>query len=225
MVIMLGKKQFDLGMIITALIISSLLFISGIFVGYSINQEKLSSIEKTIKEIISDIQNFQLQFLFIDILGENGTCPFLMDTLYEINKKSYEIGLKLESYGKESEIKDYNEFLTQKREYSRLLINYWLLSNKLKKSCKTDFNTIVYFYSRECERCDDQAFILTYLKKTHGEKVLVFALDGDLDEPSIKVLKINYNITSYPYLIVNEKGFAQFMSKNDLESLLNLNII
>jgi thiol-disulfide isomerase/thioredoxin len=216
------KKQLNAGTIISAVIISAILFLSGIYVGYSINREKLSSIETTMKKITSDVQNFQLQFLFIDVLGENATCPFLADTLSSINKESYDIGTRLESYGKEGEMQDYNDYMNQKREYSRLLIGYWLLANKLKKSCKLDANTVIYFYSRECEKCDDQAFILTYFKKNLGENILIFTLDGDLDEPSIQVLKKNYNITAYPHLIVNGESYGRFLSKTELENIFGV---
>ncbi|MEM5871691.1 MAG: hypothetical protein QW051_02340 [Candidatus Aenigmatarchaeota archaeon] len=216
------KKQLNLEMIIASFLVSSIIFISGIFIGYSIGKEKISFIENSLSKISSNIQNFQLQFLFLDVLGENSSCPFLMETLYSINKDSYELGKKLESLGKETELKDYNEFLKQKREYSRMLVSYWLLSNKLKKICYFDADTIVYFYSRNCERCDDQAFVLTYLKQKHEEKLLIFTLDGDLDEPSIKAIKTIYNITSYPYLIINGNGYIGFISKDEIENLISL---
>lgn len=214
------SKQLNTWTIVSAVAISAILFISGVYVGYSINKEKLSSIETTMRKITSDVQNFQLQFLFIDVLGENATCPFLGDTLSEINKESYDIGTRLESYGKESEIHDYNEYMNTKREYSRLMIGYWLLANKLKKSCKFDANTVIYFYSKNCTKCDDQAFILTYFKQNLGDKILVFTLDGDLNEPSIQVIKKNYVITSYPTLIINGENHSGFMSKDDIEKAI-----
>ncbi|NIO22658.1 MAG: hypothetical protein GTN38_01355 [Candidatus Aenigmarchaeota archaeon] len=219
---MTRKKQFNARIIISAVIISALLFLSGIYVGYSINRETLSLIETRLMKITSDIQNFQLEFLFLDVLGENATCPLLADTLSEINKESYDIGTRLESYGGEGEIQDYDEYLNTKREYSRLLIGYWLLANKLKSSCELEANTIVYFFSRECGKCDDQGFILTYFKKDLGEKLLVFALDGDLDEPSIQVLKKHYNLESYPTLIINGEGYGRFLSKGELEEILGV---
>jgi hypothetical protein len=216
----MGRKQLNTWTIISAAAISAILFISGVYVGYSINKEKLSSIETTMRKITSDVQNFQLEFLFLDVLGENATCPFLGDTLSEINRESYDIGTRLESYGKEGEIQDYTDYMNTKREYSRLLIGYWLLANKLKKSCKLEANTIVYFYSKDCARCDDQAFILTYFKKTLGEKILVFALDGELDEPSIQVIKQNFNVTSYPSLIIDGTSVNGYMSKDDIVNMI-----
>jgi thiol-disulfide isomerase/thioredoxin len=215
-------KQLNAKILISAVVISVLLFASGLYVGYSLNREKLSSIELNMRKITKDVQNFQLEFLFLDVLGENATCPLLSNTLSEINKESYEIGLKLTSYGSGSEIKNYDEYMNTKREYSRLLIGYWLLANKLKDACKLEANTIIYFFSKDCVKCDDQAFILTYFKKMLEERLLVFALDAELDEPSVQVLIKNYNITSYPSLIINGEVYQGFQSKETLETLLGL---
>jgi hypothetical protein len=217
-----GRKRFDAGIFISAAIISTLLFASGLFIGYSINNEKLTSIDDNIRRVTRDIQNFQIEFLFLDVLGENATCPLLAETLSGINKDSYEIGNKLESYGSESEIQDYNDYVNTKREYSRLLIGYWLLANKLKKTCRMEVDTIVYFYSKDCFKCDDQSFVLTYFKRMLNEKILIFTLDADLDEPSVQVIKKNYNITEYPSLVINGGVYTGYQSKADLERTLNL---
>ncbi|RLI97331.1 MAG: hypothetical protein DRO99_03155 [Candidatus Aenigmatarchaeota archaeon] len=218
----MAKKHLDKKILISALIISAILFGSGMLAGYGLNREKLSSIEKDMDSIIKDVQNFQLQFLFLDVLGENATCPLLAATLGGINEQSYRIGNKLESYSSESEIKDYNDYVDLKDEYSRLLVSYWLLALKLKRNCKLSANTIVYFYAKDCQRCDDQAFILTYLKNKYNEKLLVFALDADLEEPSVNTIKRYYNITEYPSLVVGNELYAGFHSRDSLEKILNL---
>ncbi len=201
-------KQFDKKTIISALIISAILFSGGIFVGYSLNREKLTGIEYHIDAINSDMENFQLQFLFFDVLGENATCPLLESTLSNINEESYEIGTRLDQYGNDNELKDFNEYENLKKEYSRILVSYWLLANKLKESCKSHSSTIIFFIGKECVKCDEQAFVLTYLKEKLGEQVLIFTLDGTLDEPSIEVLKEYYNITGYPSLVINGEKFS-----------------
>ena len=217
-----ARKSLDTKLLVSALIISAILFGSGVLVGYGINREKLGSIEQNLGDVVQDVQNFQLQFLLLDVLGENATCPLLGATLGEINEKSYKIGSELESYSSESEITDYNEYMDLKREYSRLLVGYWLLAGKLKRSCRLGATTIVYFYSKECDRCDDQAFVLTYLKNKLSDRLLVFALDAELGEPSIKTIRDYYNITAYPSLVVDEKLYAGFHTRNALEKILEL---
>lgn len=215
------KKQLNIRILVSALIISTLLFSAGLLVGYSISKEKLSLIEKKLEEIITDVQNFQLQFFFFDVLGGNATCPLLTSILSDINKRSYEIGRELISYGSKNVLKDYEEYINMKREYYRLLIGYWLLASKLKKLCKLNSTTIIYFFSKNCTSCDDQGFILTYLKHNLKDKVLIFALDADVNEPSIRVLKQYYNVNSYPTLIIDSKPYYGFKTKDELENIIH----
>jgi thiol-disulfide isomerase/thioredoxin len=216
------EKKVDTKLLVSAIIISAIIFISGVAIGYGINREKLTTIEQDMNSIIKDVQDFQLQLLFLDVLGENATCPLLSSTLSNINEKSYRIGTRLESYSSESEIQDVNEYNNLKNEYSRLLIGYWLLAGKLRRNCELSANTVIYFYDSGCENCEDQAFVLTYLKNKLEENFLVFALDADSEEPSIIAVKEFYDINKYPSLVVDEELYEGFHSTETLEKILNL---
>jgi thiol-disulfide isomerase/thioredoxin len=215
-------KQLNAKVLVSALIISGILFAAGFFTGYSINRERLSAVENEMSDVVRSVQNFQLQFLFFDVLGQNATCPILISTLSDINKQSYEIGSKLTSYNSDSEIMDYETYTRVKNEYSRLLTGYWLLATKLRGNCMMNSSTIVYFFNKECAKCDDQGFILTYLKKKYGNSLLIFALDSDLDEPSVSAIKQYFNITEYPTLIINGQVYAGFYPEEELHTILNL---
>ena len=218
------RKKTDLKILVSAMIVSGLLFGAGVFTGYVINMERFSSIEKNIRSVSRDVENFQLQFLFFDVLGENSTCLLLTDTLSSIDRQSYDIGSRLTAYGAEAEIQDYNEFVGLKKEYSRLLISYWLLANKLRESCRINTSTIIYFFSEDCARCDDQGFVLTYLKNKLKNRLLVFALDGEFEEPSVQTLKKYYNINSYPSLVIDGKLYEGFIPESGVREIVCKNI-
>lgn len=220
---MIENKKLDAKLLISALAISGFLFTAGLFTGFTISKEKVGFLEERMLDITRDVQNFQLQFLFLEVLGENATCPLLAATLANINEKSYEMGNRLTNYDPTREIERLESYVTLKKEYSRLLIGYWLLSNKLQGSCEQKTNTIVYFYSENCVDCDNQGFVLDYLKRKYGDQVLVFALDADLGEPSVQILKGYYKITRYPSLIINGELYPDFHNRKDLEGVLNLN--
>lgn len=225
---MVGQKQvkkLDAGLIISAFVISGLIFAAGIFVGYGINNEKLTALESNLDSINSDVQSFQSQFLFLDMFGENASCPMLESTLNRISGSSYELGNKLAAFGADGEIRDETTYTAKKIEYSSMLTTYWLLAEKLKKTCNTGFSTVLYFYSGPCPSCEDQAFVLTYMKNKYGDNVLVFAIDADLNEPSVNTLKKYYNITSYPSLVVNGNLHEGFVSQQQLEDTLNLGVV
>ncbi|MBI2675498.1 MAG: conjugal transfer protein TraF [Candidatus Aenigmarchaeota archaeon] len=217
----MGKK-INVKIIIAAFVISTILFSAGLFVGYSVNKERLGDIERRLVDIKSGIENFQLQFLFLDALGDKAACPLLSNTLKRINNESYEIGTKLTFFSSSSEVADYTQYNDLKKEYSRILIGYWLLANKLNNACNLGANTIIYFYRKDCRLCDNQAFILTYLKNKYQEKVLIFALDADLDEPSIETLKKFYEVVEYPTLIANSKVYGGFQETRKIEEIMNM---
>ncbi len=217
------KKKLDSTTLIAAIVISTLLFIGGVVVGYSINREKLSVIENEMSDITRAIENFQLQFLFFDVLEESAACPLLIATVSDINEASYKIGSRLTAQDSPDQIQDYAEYNTLKKEYSRVLVSYWLLANKLKNTCESNATTVIYFYSKDCPACDDQGFVLTYLKSKEGENLLIFALDGNLDEPSVKALKEYYRVNEFPSLIIEGVVYEGFHSEQELRGILGLN--
>lgn len=221
------RKQVNVKTLVSALIIAGLLFGTGIYTGYTINKERLSSIEVDMRDILKNIEDFQLQFLFIDTLGGEATCPLLSDSLNKINKQSYEIGRKLtENDPEKGEITDYNYYEGLRERYSRTLTSYWLLATKMKEVCKSQTKTIIFFIEKDpCNKqtpnmCDAQGFVLDNLKRTFDNKLLVFTLHTDLKEPSVKVLREYYKVESYPTLIIEEKKYAGFQDRDTTLKIL-----
>ncbi len=211
------KKRIDYKILISSAVIAFLIFGSGVYMGFMFSKERLSVMDADLQKITKDVQNFQLNFLFFDILGANATCPLLESTISNINNEAYDLGSKLTGYASGEDIRDYSNYQEMKNDYARTLVSYWLLAEKMKGSCNLGKSTILYMFSDECPECDNQGFVLTYLKDKYKENVLIFAVDGQLDEPALKTLKNFYNITSYPSLVIDGKLYDEFVSKDMLE--------
>ncbi|MBU0952970.1 MAG: conjugal transfer protein TraF [Nanoarchaeota archaeon] len=216
------EKQLNARLLVTALIIAALLFGAGLVAGFTISRERVSDLEEDVRDVIRDVQNFQLQFLFFDVLGDNATCPLLADTILSINQKSFQISEKLAVFESGSEIKDEATYTTLKQDYSRLLIGYWLLANKLQQACHSDVKTVIYFYENTCDLCADQAFVLNYLKQEYPDTVLIFTLDGRLEEASVKTIKEYYHVDSFPTLIIDGVPYPGFQSLETLKETIGL---
>ena len=67
-----------------------------------------------------------------------------------------------------------------------------------------------------CFDCSAQGYILTYLKSIFGEKLLVFSLDVNFNEPMVQILKENYEIEELPTVIVGDKVFSGLTKKEEL---------
>lgn len=214
------RKQLNAKTLAAALAISVVLFGAGMAAGLGLSGEKLGAIEDDMRSVVREVQNFQLQFLLFDVLGAQASCPLLADTLTDINERSYEVGAKLTSFGRDEVIAP-GQYGELKKEYSRLLVSYWLLAEKFKANCASEATTVLYFFSAECERCDDQGFVLTYLKSKYGDRLLVFALDADTGEASVKALMDYYEIERFPSLVVNGALTDGFVPLQELEPLLS----
>jgi len=208
-------KKLDRDVLVFALIISTILFLSGVALGWLLNETKLGILEESLTETKGDIENFQLQILLLDNLGKNITCPFLEEQIKNLDKKAYELGSKLESLSKENTGNE--DYIKAKSEYSRILVTYWSLAGKMKNLCgHENFVSVLYFFSKNCLTCDEQSFVLTHIKDKLNEKFLVFTLDADFDEPVIKILKKYYNIEKYPTIILENNKLEGLQNKNNL---------
>ena len=102
-------------------------------------------------------------------------------------------------------------------------LNYWLFAKKTKEKCDLDVVNILYFYSeKNCQTCPDQGVILTYFKKTFGDKLLVFPIDVDyeLNEPVITILKKQYDVTMYPTTIIEDQKYEGIIHNEELKKII-----
>ena len=210
------RKQLDSRTLVAALVISAILFGAGMAAGVGLSRERLGTIESDLRDVVREVQTFQLQFLLFDRLGASAACPLLSETLGGINKRSYGIGSKLTAFGRD-EVVTPEQYGELKKEYTRLLVSYWLLAEKLKQSCASGQTTVLFFFAKECAQCDDQGFVLTYLKSKYTDRLLVFALDADTQEASLKALMTYYNVQRFPTLVVNGQVVDRFAPVQELE--------
>lgn len=214
-------KKSNTGLIISAAIIAALLFLAGFGIGYTLNMFRLSDIERRSQEMSTTIQNLQLQFLFFDVFGKNVSCPVLKDIMSYTVKEYERIGGKLAN----KELEQYSNYEMLLKDYYISSINYWLMAKKLEQLCGPVHKTVLFFISKSCDPmipnpCDDQAFVLSYMKQQIGDELLVFTISADIQEPAIKALINYYNITEYPSIVVDENVYSGFQNLERLKDIL-----
>ncbi len=163
-----------------------------------------------------DYNSLQLQYQFIDQLGQEKNCEAISKTFDNAVESLEDARVRLEGYNQDATLNK-EDFDSLKREYTLAQLRYWLLARKTRDLCNMELSTILYFYSTEekCPECEQQAFILTYLKKRFKDRLLNFALDGDYDkEPMIQILKKTYDINQFPTIVVNDEKFEGLTDKD-----------
>lgn len=210
----INRRRYILAAIITAMI-----FILGLLLGLVIEGKRVELINKQSEIQKLDFSSLQLQYAFVTQLGEEKNCPALTKAFDKSVENLETTRIRLENYEQMATLNK-EEFQNLKREYMQAQLQYWLFAKRARELCGVELATILYFYGTEkqCPNCEQQAFILTYLKKRFGDKLLNFALDGNYDniEPIIATLKSVYNIKGYPALIIENKTYYEFTSKDEI---------
>jgi len=191
------------------------IFFLGLLLGFVIEAKRVSYIRMLSQEQELDFTSLQLQYQYIDQLNQEDDCDAVLKTSDNYIESLESARLKLESYNEVQKISK-QDFEILKREYILSQLNYWLFSTKTKELCDADAVILLYFFSTDekCPRCEQQAFILTYLKKKLDDKILTFALDSEyIEEPMITLLKERYDVTEFPTLVIEDAKYVGLTSK------------
>jgi len=203
---------------LVAAIITAGIFFLGLALGLVIDDERLNFILEQEKLQELEYTSLQLLYNYMDQLGEQKDCE-LLSTTFEIGLDNLEKSrLRLVKYSEDAKINK-KEFEILQREYLQSMINYWLLSQKVKSMCDLELVPIMYFFSteKECPDCGSQEFVLSYMKKTFGLDVLIFSIDSTYEgEPMIPLLMRNHKISQYPTLIINEEKYEGLKNKDEI---------
>ncbi|MBU4502479.1 MAG: hypothetical protein KKA79_07820 [Nanoarchaeota archaeon] len=209
---------------ILAIILAVLIFLTGISLGAFVNTERTEQLEEKTELSKLDFDSLQVQYLFLtSSLETEKSCLAAAVTLEENVNLLEVLGNKLTKYIRDQVLTDEPGFRLLKREYTLAELRYWLFAEKFKEACDSDTVTILYFYSSDntCSSCETQGVILDYLKGMFKDKLLNFALDSDFTgEPMINIIKNTYNITKTPTLIINNKKYEGFYSKEEITHII-----
>ncbi|MEK6839518.1 MAG: hypothetical protein AABX72_01135 [Nanoarchaeota archaeon] len=211
-------RKFYFGKHILALVITSLIFIIGLFIGLKISDSRLGLLQDFNEQQKADFESLQLQYAYLTT--SNSSCLAFKQALEQSVSNLENARVKLENYIQTSSNSE--SFLTQKRTYMLAEIRYWLLAREAEKACGKDTVNILFFYQDDetCDTCSTQGYVLTSLKDTFHNNLLIFSLDATSDEPMVTIIKNVYNITSTPSVVVDEEVLKDFILEDDLYSTI-----
>ncbi len=202
-------------------VLTCLVFVIGLMAGILIEASKVTFLEKKLKELEISKTDSEVKSSMLSLLNANPCEAFE----YEVEK----LIPKVSKFGEELEVFEatrkgsYQEYLALKKEYTLMNLRYWMFVKSLKEKCNYSFVPILYFYSnKNCPACKDQGYVLSLLKKKYPKKVMIFAIDGDLDLESVSLLKKVYNITAYPSLIINGRVYKGLKTTSFLEKIIGV---
>src|SRR3989338_9946246 len=216
MVKSLKERIFSRRRYVIAVVLTILVFASGLMLGLVIENKRVSYLENLYQKQQIDFSSTQLQYLYLTTLNKKDLCGGYYRT-FDVNLSQLDDArIKLVNYAINNKINKEN-FDSLKRQYTIEQLKYWLFAQQIKDTCGEEFARVLYFYStnEECQRCADQEDVMKYLKKRFNEKLLIFALDSKMtEEPMITTLKREYSVSVYPTLIIENKKLEGFADKD-----------
>ncbi|MDD5112271.1 MAG: hypothetical protein PHG85_06985 [Candidatus Altiarchaeota archaeon] len=194
-----------------AFAISVALFASGVLIGYSFNAVKIDATTRQISDMRSDVENIQLEFMYLDSMGMRHACPVLEQESARLVKKLDSFGEVLTNY---EEANDFgSNFRELKDTYHFLQLRTWLLQERMKSECDNDIVTLLYFHSKNCSACMQQGYVITYVKQNLGDRLMVFALDTGWEQPIMEAMMSDIGYASAPTLVINGKSYGALDKK------------
>lgn len=185
--------------IVISFIIATIIFSGGFLLGYIITYSKYQSISISQEKIRYQLMDLDLQGKLV-ASSCSSFDSYSLST--ELDNMGSIIGILEQRFGKTD-----TKVLEQKKIYSMLEIQHFLLIKDYNKKCNKSIQTILFFYSNSKEFSDQSdkiGYILSSLK-VQNKSIMIYSFDYDLNTSLIKLLKRNYNITQSNTVIINEK--------------------
>lgn len=213
------KRKLSKNKYLVAGVITFIVFLLGVFAGLFIETQRLTFTSKSLTQQKVNTASLQLQYVYLDSLQLEENCEAVKE-IFDSNLETLDQSMKRVQTYTDSSTVDEGEFTLLSREYILEQIKYWLLANQVKETCNFDIISVLSFFNENCDNCETQTFILEYFKKVLGEKFLLFHFNVDIKEPMISTLLTQYNITSYPTIIVEGEKFERVIGIENLTEIV-----
>ncbi len=215
----MGKTEGNLSVYVVTLVLSTIIFVAGLLLGVYFSNVRVDEVEIKNMNLERHINDIGVETL---LYNENPTdlCEFLQDRVLSLTGELFVLEGKIISIESERNLNSEN-FLNVKKDYTLSLIKYYVFSQNVKQQCNNaNFSIIVYFYSKDCDKCEEQGYILSYLKSVLKNRLLIIPIDADLDLSSINLLKNIYGVKKYPTIVIDSEVHNEFKNKSEMLSIL-----
>jgi hypothetical protein len=204
----LGWKKYIWTFLITVII-----FITAIALSNYFGNKKIASLREIEDKISIDIMSSETQYA---LLTESSCKDLSANVLsQELNALAQKLTYTEQNLGNNSA-----DLLRLKTYYTLLQIKDYLLMKKISIKCNTKPVFILYFYSADCPACEQQGYVLTYLREQYPN-LRIYSFDYDLDNPALRTMISLYQVKdTTPVIVINDKVYSGFTDKNMLESYL-----
>lgn len=191
--------------LITSLFITLFLLSTMLLIGRMMNEQREDVVNAQIDRLHADLAEIQSFFLLSETYGDEMACLAFEQKLRDLDSSIWDLGIRLDQYRAASEEFTRSKFyLDQKRIFNENQMVYMTLLTSLKDRCDYDQTILAFFYTNSsvCDKCDDQAHVLTAVNLRMDQDVAIFSYDLELGITSIDLLARYYNVDELPCTVV-----------------------
>lgn len=204
-----------------AALLSLVFYIIGVISGLFIEKSMTGYTEEKVMSLQRRVENIQLEYMYLSTMGNELNCDFLSVLLDDTTREFWNIRNDLVKLEDKKENLISERYLNLKRDYALLSTRAWILNSNVKEKCNEDVVVLLYFYSVPCQNCIRQGAILDEIREEFQNKMRVFVLDANLDEPIVQTLRKAYNINITPSLIIGNSTYYGLIEKEKLRTIIS----
>lgn len=213
------RKRLDTRKFIIVLIFTAIIFFFGALLGFVTSSEKLDDVRNMQNTLHSDTLDLETLYAVL----ESNPCEFVNTT--SLSDQLYDVAKRLDFM--ESQLGKNNEDVLQlKKYYSILQLRQWMFEERLQETCSENKSIILFFYNNqpgECPTCEEQGFILSYVREKHPE-TSIYSFDVRTESEAVQALVRRY-VDTVPTIVLDDEVIEGFQSKESIETILSQHAI
>lgn len=206
---------------IVALVITSLIFIIGILLGWQMGYTADNQMKTDFEQIRSE--GYMLEVLSLMRGRGEASCQFMEKEFSELSSRTLDYGQKLDYMEKKMGKLD-PQVMSLKSDYSLMQARNYLLLKQMDEDCGTKHLFILYFYTNEdYSTKTDQGIALADALATLPEvqkKTVIYHFDANVKNSIVDAFKSEYSVTTLPTTIIGEKKYEGFMDSAKCREIL-----
>ena len=215
-----------------ALIFTVFIFLLGVFMGYVLEEKRLSNVQEEFEQLVIDWGDVRTQAAYYQTLGDDPVvCERAVDENLNFGDKIYYSGLRLEELEASNKLTDRLQF--EKRKHNMLRTEFYINSLVLREKCNAQYDIVVYFYQDNAADFDLDlnvrqnvlSVVLSDLKEEKGPELVLIPLAANMDISVVNILVDTYGVEEFPsLLLLSDSGYevlSGVRGVGDIEPLLS----
>ena len=208
--------------ILFSFILSTIVFLGGIYIGYNMQGREVNSTNVDISNIKNQIGELEIMML-MNSVNKNLTCTYLENNVAPVQNELENVREKVASMENDVKLRNSNEYNELAENLIKLRIRYWMLGEEIRKNCDKNLTTILYFYTmnQKCQDCEIMGYELTDISSKC--KVVIAPIPIDSNIELVKTFSEYYNLSAkdVPTLIINQNQTIKgLVSEKELEKII-----